>query len=200
MPRRKPTTEEPVAEVAEASRETPAFEEPVASQFEIAPEIDEEADQETWRSAAQAVTFRLGDQIYALPIEKVQEIQQIVDMLPLPDADPALVGLIDLRGTVVPAIDLRTLVGLPAAPYELETPMIFCHTRAHTVALIVDGVEDVVDLPEGCIQPPSPLYSLADRMLGVARLDMGLVPLLDVDRLVPESAFAAADVAGGGAA
>ena len=191
MPRKKPEGQEADQQASKAQAQLDAT---AASQFEIAPELEDELDV-SFDAVPQGVTFRLGDQLYALPIETVQEIQQIVEMLPLPDSAPALVGLIDLRGTVVPAIDLRLLVGLPASDYQLETPMIFCYARQHVVALIVDGVEDVVDLPDGCVQPPSGLYSLADRMIGVARLASGLVPLLDIDRLVPESAFAAA---GGG--
>jgi purine-binding chemotaxis protein CheW len=195
VPRKKAETQEAAAPAPQA--DAPALDDLTLSQFEIAPELEEE-EAEASRAMAQAVTFTLGDQLYALPIEVVQEIQQIVELLPLPDSTPWLVGLIDMRGTVVPAIDLRSLVGLPAAEYALETPMVFCHAGAHLVALIVDGVEDVVDLPEGCIQPPSALYSLADRMIGVARLGSGLVPILDIERLVPQLAFAIADQAGGG--
>lgn len=147
---------------------------------------------------AQAVTFQLAGQLYGLPIEVVQEIQQIAEFTPVPDEAPALIGLIDLRGTVVPALDLRALVGLEARPFTLETPMVFCHVRGHIVCLVVDAVEDVVDLPTGCLQPASGLYTLADRMLGMCRLPQGLVLLLDIERLVPEAALAAADASAGG--
>jgi purine-binding chemotaxis protein CheW len=146
----------------------------------------------------QAVTFRLESQIYGLPLEVVQEIQQLVEYTPLPDSAPALVGLIDLRGLVVPAIDLRVLVGLPQRDFTLETPMVFCRVREHVVCLIVDSVEDVVDLPAEGLQPPSNLYSMADRMLGMCRLAQGLVLMLDIDRLVPDAALAAADAVEGG--
>ena len=146
----------------------------------------------------QAVTFRLDNQIYGLPLEVVQEIQQLVEFTPMPDAAPALVGLIDLRGVVVPGIDLRVLVGLPPHTFTLETPMVFCRVRGHVVCLIVDSVEDVVDLPVDALQPPSALYSLADRMIGMCRLPQGLVLLLDIDRVVPEAALTAADATEGG--
>jgi purine-binding chemotaxis protein CheW len=141
-------------------------------------------------SVAQVIIFSLGDQAYALPLDSVQEIQQIVEFTALPDEAPALVGLLDLRGEVVPAIDLRLLVGLERVQYRLETPMIVCHASGRLVSLIVDAVEDVVDLPPDCIQPPSQLYALADRMLGVCRLERGLVLVLDPARLVPDSALA----------
>lgn len=140
-------------------------------------------------SVDRAVVFRLAGQLYGLPIAVVQEVQQLAELLPLPDDDPALVGLIEIRGSVVPVLDLRALLKLDVADYTLETPMVFCHTRGHVVCLIVDSVEDVVDLPPGGIQPPSPVYTLADRMLGTVRLAQGIMILLDIDRLVPVRAF-----------
>ncbi|GAB4282861.1 MAG: hypothetical protein Kow0067_03370 [Coriobacteriia bacterium] len=141
----------------------------------------------------QAVVFRLEAQFYALPIDAVQEIQQIVEFRPVPDSSAALIGMVDVRGTVIPAIDLRLLIGLPAAEHGLETPMILCRAHGRLVALIVDEVEDVVSVPPGCIQEPSKLYTLADRMIGVCRLDVGLVLLLDADRLVPDETLAPLD-------
>ncbi|MDY0340148.1 MAG: chemotaxis protein CheW [Coriobacteriia bacterium] len=140
-----------------------------------------------------AVAFRLEGQLYGLPIDVVREIQQLAELLPLPDDDPALVGLIELRGTVVPVLDLRILVGLPEVSYSLETPMVFCTAGTYQVCLIVDSVEDVVDLPPDGIRPPSTVYTLADRMLGTVRLEQGVLILLDIDRLVPSAALALAD-------
>lgn len=140
-----------------------------------------------------AVAFRLAGQLYGLPIDRVDEIQQLAELLPVPDDDPALVGLIELRGSVIPVLDLRVLVGLERAPYTLETPMVFCAAGSHRVCLIVDSVEDVVDLPPQSIQPPAGVYALADRMLGTVRLAQGVLMLLDVDRLVPAAALVLAE-------
>lgn len=167
---------------------------PAASSNE-APEAVTEAPGRVCPS--QAVTFKLAGQLYGLPIDVVQEIQQIVEFTPLPDTHPAMLGLIDLRGSVVPAVDLRVLVGLEPTEFTLETPMVFCRVRDHVVCLIVDAVEDVIDVPADGVQAPSGLYSLADRMLGVCRLPQGLVSLLDIERLVPDAALAAADASAG---
>lgn len=133
------------------------------------------------------VLFTLDEQTYALPIDRVQEIQQLVVPTELPDVSPALLGLINLRGTVIPAIDLRLLLGLKPAAYGLETPMVIARTGESLVALVVDQVEDVVALPEECLQSPSKVYALADRMLGVCRMGSGLAFLLDMDKLIPET-------------
>lgn len=191
VPRKaKKTEEQPQPDVA---MEAPAPEEAEAP---ATPDWEAE-EQEVDGEQAQAVTFQLDGQLYGLPIEVVQEIQQLVEFTPLPDVDPSLIGLVDIRGLVVPAIDLRVLVGMPRRDYTLETPMIFCRVRGHVVCLIVDAVEDVVTLPPGGLQEPSKLYSMADKMLGMVRLPQGLVLLLDIDRLVPDVTLTAADVQGG---
>jgi purine-binding chemotaxis protein CheW len=133
-----------------------------------------------------AVVFVLGSQRYGIPIDSVNEIQQIVAFADVPADGLGVVGMVNLRGEVVPAIDVRTLVGMESRPYTLETPMIIARSGEHVVALIVDRVEDVVELPEGCLQAASPMHALSSKMLGVARLGDGLVYLLDVDRLLAE--------------
>jgi len=130
------------------------------------------------------IVFSLQGQSYALPIDSVQEIQQIVELAEVPTSVPSVVGMVNLRGLVIPAVDMRLLIGMPRADYALETPMIICHTRGVKIALIVDEVRDVVALPEGCLQPSSAIHSLADRMIGVCRMQSELVFLLDVDKLI----------------
>ncbi len=184
MAKRK-TTKEDEAVTAAASG--------IEGEPSAAVEPDAGDDGVTMPEIDRAVAFRLAGQLYGLPIGVVQEIQQLAEFLPLPDDDPALVGLIELRGAVVPVLDLRALVGLDEAPYTLETPMVFCHVGPHQVCLVVDSVEDVVDLPSGGLQAPSTIYALADRMLGTVKLSQGVLMLLDIDRLIPARAFAVAE-------
>lgn len=133
------------------------------------------------------VVFALDAQRYALPIDVVQEIQQIVAISQIPDASPSIVGVINLRGQIVPVVDLRALLGLGAASYGLQTPMILTKTSCGLVALIVDEVEDVVEVASGSMQQASNVYALAERLLGVCRLEDGLVFVFDIDALVPPS-------------
>lgn len=134
------------------------------------------------------IVFSMEAQRYALPIGVVQEIQQIVAFSEIPDHQVAVVGVINVRGKVVPAVDLRLLVGMPAKEYGLQTPMLFVRTARGPVALIVDEVEDVIEVPVGAMQEPSRMYALADRLLGVVRLDTDLVFVFDIDRLIPADA------------
>lgn len=156
-----------------------------------APASAEQVDQPAEETAVPAadvidkmVLFRLADQRYSIAINNVQEIQQIVAFSEVPSTGPGLVGMINLRGNVIPALDIRSLLGMSRLEYHLDTPMIICRTRGHLVALIVDEVEDVVALPEGCLAPPPQVHGLADRMIGVCRMESYLVYLLDVDRIM----------------
>lgn len=150
-------------------------------------------------SSDRMVVFFLDGQHYAFPIDRVQEIQQIVAFTDVPDDRGVVLGMVTLRGSVVPLLDLRALVGLPARPFTLETPMIICRHAGSLVAIIVDEVEDVAMLSAGCLQRPSKLHALADRMLGVCRMDAGLVFLLDLDMLLPHGEILPATPAAGGA-
>jgi len=144
----------------------------------------EDADGEEHSAVDQVVAFFLGGQRYALPIEKVQEIQQIVALSEVPEIDEAVVGMVNLRGEVIPVVDGRRLIGLPPEPYTLETPMVICRYRGKLVALVVDEVQDVLDLPEGCLQDAPALHALSARMMGVARLPDGLAYLFDLEKLL----------------
>jgi purine-binding chemotaxis protein CheW len=155
----------------------------VADKNDIATEVDTDQGG-VCVYADQIVAFYLGEQRYALPIERVQEIQQIVAFTSVPESRQSVVGMINLRGDVIPAVDVRRLVGLPAQDYSLETPMIICRHEGQLVALLVDEVQDVLGLPVGCVQEAPALNALSSKMIGVARLDDGLAYLLDLDKLL----------------
>ena len=141
-------------------------------------------DADEHATAQRVVLFRLGSQRYGIPLAHVNEVQQIVAFSDVPADGTAVVGMVNLRGEVIPAIDVRRLVGMEDRAYTLETPMIIAHSGAHTVALVVDVAEDVVELPESSFQSASPLHALSSKMIGVYHLDGGLVYLLDVDELL----------------
>jgi purine-binding chemotaxis protein CheW len=121
----------------------------------LEPDTDENGE---YTLVDEVVAFFLGGQRYALPIERVQEIQQIVALSEVPEIDEAVVGMVNLRGEVIPVVDGRRLIGLPVEPYTLETPMVICHYEGKLVALVVDEVQDVLGLPAGCLQD-APLYT-----------------------------------------
>jgi purine-binding chemotaxis protein CheW len=157
-----------------------------------APELPEDLvaeDVGTCDVVERVVAFFLGGQRYALPIERVREIQQIVAFSEVPAGGQGIVGMVNLRGQVIPAVDLRRLVGMEPKEYTLETPMVITDVNNDAVALLVDEVQDVFELPVGCMQDAPALHQLSSKMIGVARLDDGLVYVLDIDRLLGSGLF-----------
>ena len=129
--------------------------------------IDEIEDGDASESVERVVAFFLGGQRYALPLNRVHEIQQIVAFSETSEDRSSVVGMVNLRGSVIPAVDMRMLVGLELQAYTLETPMIITDTHNQMVALIVDEVQDVLELPAGCIQGTPRLHALAADTPGV---------------------------------
>jgi purine-binding chemotaxis protein CheW len=152
-----------------------------------APVESDAADVATCTTIERIVAFFLAGQRYAIPIERVREIQQIVAFSEVPSGGMGVVGMVNLRGQVIPAVDMRRLVGLDVREYTLETPMIIAEVEGHSVAVIVDEVQDVFELPPDCMQAAPAMHQLSSKMIGVARLDDGLVYVLDFDSLLGAS-------------
>jgi len=136
-----------------------------------------------------AVIFTLGEERYGVSVDRVREVQRIVAFSGAPSHSEAVIGMVNLRGAVVPVIDMRIVAGIPATEYTAETPMIICSTEDQLVALVVDQVEDVRDLPDARLKPLTKLHPLAQQVLGTCRCNHSLVYLLDVDALVAQVAL-----------
>jgi len=132
----------------------------------------------------QIVVFWLKDQKYALPVSDVQEIQQVVEFSEVSGDGEMTVGMMNLRGAIIPVFYARDLLGLTSREYSLDTPMIICKVASALISIIVDDVDDVVALPAGALAPPPALHPLAQRMLGVVSLGEDLVSVLNVETLV----------------
>jgi len=145
---------------------------------------DETSTQQTAAHIERIVVFKLESQRYGLPMEKVQEIQQIVEFSRVPGADDCLIGMMNLRGQVILVFNMRALIGLPVTSYDIDTPMIICLTGETLVSLVVDEVEDVLLVPDGALTPAPALHNLAERLLGVCRLENEMIFIFDVDRLI----------------
>jgi purine-binding chemotaxis protein CheW len=89
------------------------------------------------------VGFFVGDVQYAVPIERVREICNPMPLVPMPKAPPAVVGVADYRGHVVPVVDVRTRFGLPPLPVTRRTKWILVEVRERFLALVVDAVTEV---------------------------------------------------------
>lgn len=137
----------------------------------------------------QFLTFQLEEEEYGLEILRVQEIKGYSKVTPLPNTPPEVKGVMNLRGTVVPIIDLRTKFGLRSTEYTRFTVIIVVTVGAKVAGLVVDAVSDVLNVEAKEMVPTPDLGAGVDTsfMTGIARNGDRLVSLLNIDRLVGAS-------------
>ena len=130
------------------------------------------------------VVFALGDQGYALRLDTVERVHRVVEITPLPKAPEVVLGVVDVHGTVVPAVDLRRRFRLPPRELELSDRLIIARTSQRRLALVVDSVSGLTDVPEDRITGAASLPPGTGYLEGVAILDDGLVIIHDLDQLI----------------
>jgi len=129
------------------------------------------------------VTFRLGEDAYALPIERVREVVRLRPITPMPRVPSAVRGVISLRGEVVQVVDLRGRLGMESAPAARTSRIIVLHGDDGAVAgLLVDLVRDVLRISEDEIRPCA--ANEADVVHSLLADGTKFVSLLDVDRVL----------------
>lgn len=136
---------------------------------------------------AELVVFRLEGREYAFPVEHVDEILRMVALTPVPEAPPWLSGVINLRGQVVPVVDLRMRLGLPRQVPGLSTPIMVVRAGGRVAGLIVDAVDEVLALPPGSIGPPDDLVDPARSVVAAASDGDRMVLVLDAGHLIAGS-------------
>jgi len=132
----------------------------------------------------QLVTFRLDDQEYALPIVNVVQVVRIVAITPMPEAPKIVSGVINVRGKVIPVIDVRKRFNLPAKPHDLNTQLLIAQMDGRLMALIVDVVSEVLTMPAGNIEPPSEIAPQMERLSAVGKLGDRLLLIPDLSRML----------------
>ena len=132
------------------------------------------------------LTFRLGAEQYGVEIVKVQEITSFTTITPLPDMPASVRGAMHLRGTVVPVIDLRVRVALPAADSVEFSVVIVVKVGAKVMGLLVDAVSAVLDIAPAHVQAAPDFGAGVDAraVSGLARAGEKVILLLDVDRIL----------------
>jgi purine-binding chemotaxis protein CheW len=138
----------------------------------------------------QVLTFVLGNETYGVDILRVQEIRGWSAVTKIPNAPPHVLGVLNLRGSIVPIVDLRKRFNLEQAEYTTVTVIIVLSVRSETgrrdFGLVVDGVSDVVDVQVASVRPTPDLGSRAatEHIQGLVPLSERMVVLLDIDRLI----------------
>ena len=140
--------------------------------------------------APEFLTFSLGAE-YGIDVQKIQEIRRYEEPTRIPGAAPWISGVMHLRGTVVPVVDLRARLGMDAVAYGASTVTIVVDIDGVSTGLVVDAVHDVSRIDRGDVQMSGQQLShlRADHLAGIAtvRADDGqrTLALLDIDRLMP---------------
>lgn len=135
-------------------------------------------------TTTQYATFTLNDALYGVEVDRVQEVLRAQQMTPVPAAPAAVGGLINLRGQVVTAMDLRTVLGLPARDEGREPMNVVVRVSGEAVSFLVDVIGGVVNVTDSSFEPPPDTLSGAQRqyLKGAYKLDGRLLLALDVDR------------------
>lgn len=148
----------------------------------------------------QYLSFRLGDEEYAIGILKVQEIRVWDRVTPIPNSPHYVKGVLNLRGTIVPIIDLRLRFGMDEHEYNEFTVIVVVNVRGRLAGLVVDAVQDVLDVPaeRHCAAPDYEGREGREFIKGLAQNDEQLLVLLDIDKLVnPEAIISSPSVSAG---
>ena len=133
----------------------------------------------------QFVGFRSGEELYGIGIESIQEIDRMHSITRLPKALPFIEGVINLRGRIIPVIDMAKRFGLPPVKVGRRTRIIIIGIAGQSVGLIVEQVTEVIQLEEGSVEPaPSMAFAVDQRYVeGVGQISGGLIILLNLDLL-----------------
>ena len=141
----------------------------------------------------QLVTFFLADEVYGIDILAVQEIIRLQNITEIPRTDDYVRGVINLRGKVIPVIDLRRRFNLPTVEETKNTRIIVVEIDNKVMGMIVDGVSKVLRLPMSLVEPHSPIVTGVDSayIRGVGKLNDELIILLDLSLVNDQSTILA---------
>jgi len=132
---------------------------------------------ETW------VTFALGGETFGLPVASVLEILRVAGITRVPHAPRVVRGVTNMRGKVLPVVDLRVRLGMEVAEITLQSRILVASSRGRLLGLLVDAVTQVDRIDRNAVQQPPPdvMTTQSDYIIGVSQLGERLVILLDVD-------------------
>jgi purine-binding chemotaxis protein CheW len=132
------------------------------------------------------LTFTLGNENYALDILTVKEIRGYENPTKIANAPPFIKGVINLRGDIVPIVDLRLKFNVGQATYDEFTIVIVLHIHNRIVGIVVDSVSDVVSLSAGQLRPPPDFGVAFDGryLLGLATINEQMIILVDINELI----------------
>jgi purine-binding chemotaxis protein CheW len=137
---------------------------------------------------SQFLTFQLGEELYGVDILRVQEIKGYTAVTKIPNTPSHIKGVLNLRGTIVPIVELRTKFGMPTIEYTMFTVIVVVVVKEKIMGLVVDAVSDVLNIDKKDIQPPPQFGAKVDVSFlnGIGKSGEKLIALLDMDKLLSD--------------
>lgn len=134
----------------------------------------------------QLVIFELGSENFGIEIASVEGIVKLQEITKIPQAPPYFEGITNLRGSVLPVIDLHRRFGMPEPERTSETRIVVANLEGVKTGMIVSAVSEVLTIEDNVIEPPPPLVSNVNStfIVGVAKIDNRLVILLDLAKIL----------------
>ena len=132
------------------------------------------------------LTFTLGEESYGIDILMVQEIRGYETVTRIANTPDFIKGVINLRGHIVPIVDLRLKLGLGEAKYDKGTVVIILNVLKRVVGVVVDSVSDAITIPASSVKPAPEFGSVlgTQYILGLATIESGMLIVIDIERLV----------------
>lgn len=130
------------------------------------------------------ICFHLADSNFGINIDDVLEVNKMLDITRVPKAPKFIEGLINLRGEVVPVVDLKRRLGLEKADYASLARIIVINVEDSKLGIIVDRMAKSIVLSNDAVEPPSPVLTGVEFLKGVGKTDSGLLLLLDAGRII----------------
>ncbi len=136
----------------------------------------------------QYMTFACGEEIFGISIKYVNEIIGLQQITHIPDTEDFIIGLINLRGKIIPVIDVRIRFGMEPLEYNDRTSVIVIDVKSTVIGLIVDRIEGVAEFAENEITPPPSVSDLESQarkyVFGIGKSSDEVKLLLDPDKLI----------------
>lgn len=134
----------------------------------------------------QLVSFKIGNEEFGIDILKVQEIIRLMTITEVPNSPKFVEGVINLRGRVIPVIDLRIKLNMSKIDHNISTRIIVVDINSSTVGFIVDAVSEVLRIPKSITEPPPSIVAGIDSeyITSVGKLEDRLLILLDLEKIL----------------
>ncbi len=148
------------------------------------PEVEEQKKESS--ELLQLVSFMIGNEEFGVNILYVQEINRMLQITKVPNATYFVDGVVNLRGRVIPVIDLRVRLGFERKEHDKNTRIIVVETVGKTVGFIVDAVKEVLRIPKSITEAPPEIVAgtTSEFIMAIAKLDDRLITLVDLEEII----------------